>query len=53
MKPHRPGSERLTVESARDCLEKLEICQCAPFGRDSISKLVGVAVVFAQVEHLE
>ena len=46
-------AERLTVESARDYLERLEICQSAPFGRDSTSELVGVVAVFAKSEHLE
>ena len=53
MKPLRPDAERLTVEFARDYLERVEICQSAPFGWDSTSELVGVVDVFAKSEHLE
>ena len=49
----RPDAERLTVESARDYLERLEICQSAPFGRNSTSELVGVVAVYAKSEHLK
>ena len=53
IKPLSMDAEQLTFESARDYLERLEICQSAPFGRDSTSKLVGVPAVFAKSEHLE
>ena len=43
----------LTAETACDHLELLEIGKGAPLRRDSTGELVGVAVVFAKVEHLE
>ena len=53
MKPLSTGSEQLTVESAFDHLELLEVRQSAPFRRDSTSELVAVAVVVAKIEYLE
>ena len=47
------GAERLTVETACDHLERLEICEGAPFRRDAAREPVGVVVAFAKVEHLE
>ena len=44
----RPGAERLTVEAAAGHLELLEVCESAPFRRDSASELVA-----ADDEHLE
>ena len=49
----RTDAERLTVESARDYLGRLETCQSAPFGRESTSELAGIVVEFAKSEHLE
>ena len=46
-------AERLTVESARDHLELLEVRQSAPFRRDFTSELVGVFPVVAKIEYLE
>ena len=43
----------LTVETACDHLEPLEISKGAPLRRDSTSELVGVVDVFAKSEHLE
>ena len=34
------GAERLTVESAIDHIERLEVSESAPFGRDSTSEVV-------------
>ena len=53
MKPHRPGSERLTVKSAFEHLELLEVRQSAPFRRDATSELVGVSQAVAKIEYLE
>ena len=53
--PLSTDAERLTVESTRDYLERLEICQSAPFERDSTSEfvVVGVVPVLPKSEHLE
>ena len=39
-KPLRPGAEQLTVEAAVGHVELLEVRECAPFRRNSTSKLV-------------
>ena len=49
----RTGSERLTVESACDHLELLEVRQSAPFRRDSTSEHVGVSRALAKIKYLE
>ena len=49
----RPDAERLTVESAKGHFEKLEVRECAPFGRDPASELVRVKITGADVEHFE
>ena len=43
----------LTVETACDHLELLEIGKGAPLRRDSTGELVGVLIGVAKVEHLE
>ena len=43
IQPLRPDAERLTVEITCDHLELLEVCQSAPFRRNSTSELVGVS----------
>ena len=52
-KPLSTDAERLTVESAKKHLELLEVCQSAPFRRDSISELVRITQVATDVENLE
>ena len=47
------GSERLTVESACDHGELLEVRQSTPFRRNSTSEFVGVSPVGAKIEYLE
>ena len=47
------GHTNRTVETACDHLEHLEVGKSAPFRRDPTGELVGVAGVFAKVEHLE
>ena len=47
------GHTNLTVETACDHLELLEVGKCTPFRRDSAGELVSVCMPVAKVEHLE
>ena len=47
------GHTNLTVETACDRPELLEVGKSAPFRRDSTGELVGVANISAKGEHLE
>ena len=49
----RPDAERLTVESAKNHVELLEVRQSATLRRDSAGELMRSVTNSAHVEHLE